>query len=311
MSKTYIKHKIPSSYEAWKENRLKGIGGSDAGAILGLNPWKSAYMLWCEKTGRIKNDEDNEAMRLGRDLEDYVARRFTEVTGKKVRKSSFSYQSAAYPFMLANVDREIVGEDALLECKTTNMLTKTDYKHGDIPDTYYAQCLHYLAVTGKQRVYLAVLVMNQGFYWFVLERDEEAIQALIEAEKLFWEEYVMKDAEPPVDGSDSTSEALAELYPTGQGSIELFDMEDTIEQLLNRKSQIKILEKECKALEQTIKSDIGSYELAYSGGHQIRWKNQMQNRVDTERLRTNYPDIYDECLKQISFRKFEIKEVKA
>ena len=88
--KNVIKHKLPSTREEWLSKRLKGIGGSDAGSILGFNPYKSAYTLWCEKTGRIHNDIDNESMRLGRDLEDYVAQRFTEATGKKVRKSGFS-----------------------------------------------------------------------------------------------------------------------------------------------------------------------------------------------------------------------------
>ena len=120
-----IKHKIPSSRENWKKDRLKGIGGSDAAIALGMSPWKSQYTLWCEKTGRINNDADNEAMRLGRDLEDYVAKRFSEETGKKVRKSTFSFQSKEHPFMLANVDRLIVGENAGLECKTTSALTKT------------------------------------------------------------------------------------------------------------------------------------------------------------------------------------------
>jgi len=179
VKKNVIKHKLPTTHEEWLEGRLKGIGGSDAGAILGLNEYKSAYTLWCEKTGRISNNIDNEAMRLGRDLEDYVAKRFEEATGKKVRRSGFSYQSKEYPFMLANVDRLIVGEDAGLECKTANMLTKTKYDKGDIPANYYAQCMHYMAVTGLSKWYIAILVMNKGFYFFEVLRDDEEINTLI------------------------------------------------------------------------------------------------------------------------------------
>ena len=82
--KPYNKIKLPETREEWLENRMKGIGGSDAGAIVGVNPWKSPYTLWCEKTGKITNDIDNEVMRQGRDLEQYVAERFCEETGKKV-----------------------------------------------------------------------------------------------------------------------------------------------------------------------------------------------------------------------------------
>ena len=82
--KGVIKHKLPKTREEWLYDRLKGIGGSDVGAVLGLNKYKSAYTLWAEKCGLLQDEEeDNEAMRVGRDLEQYVADRFTEATGKK------------------------------------------------------------------------------------------------------------------------------------------------------------------------------------------------------------------------------------
>lgn len=58
--KNVIKHKLPATHEEWLDNRLKGVGGSDAGSVLGLNKYKSAYALWCEKTGRIHKNIDNE-----------------------------------------------------------------------------------------------------------------------------------------------------------------------------------------------------------------------------------------------------------
>ena len=171
---------------------MNGIGGSDAAAAIGMSPWKSPYTLWCEKTGIINNDVDNEAMRLGRDLEDYVASRFMEETGKKVHRSSFSFQNAEYPFMLANVDRIVVGEDAGLECKTTSALTRTKYDKGDIPIQYYVQCMHYMAVTGKKKWYIAILVLGIGFYWFEVNWDDEEIANLIQAEGEFWR-YVIEN----------------------------------------------------------------------------------------------------------------------
>ena len=128
-----IKHKLPATHEEWLDNRLKGIGGSDAGSVLGMNKYKSAYALWCEKTGRIHKNIDNERMRFGRDAEDYVAKRWEEETGKKCRKSGFSFQSVDHPFMLANVDRLVVGEDAGLEIKTTSEYNKDMYSKGNVP----------------------------------------------------------------------------------------------------------------------------------------------------------------------------------
>ena len=108
------------SREDWLSLRRTGIGGSDAGAICGLNPYSSPLDVYFNKTGEAPETEDNEAMRQGRDLEEYVARRFTEETGLKVRRSNQMYRSIEHPFMIADIDRLIIGEDAGLECKTAN-----------------------------------------------------------------------------------------------------------------------------------------------------------------------------------------------
>ena len=106
---------------------------------------------------------------------------------RKIRKSGFSFQSEKHPFMLANVDRLIVGEKAGLECKTASALTRCDFENGDIPPSYYCQCMHYMAVTGFEKWYIAVLVMGKGFFWYEINRNEEEIEALIKAEGDFWE----------------------------------------------------------------------------------------------------------------------------
>ena len=308
--KNVIKHKIPSNREAWLQDRLKGIGGSDAGAILGLNPYKSPYALWCEKTGRIHKDVDNEAMRLGRDLEDYVAHRFMEKTGKKVKKSSYSFQSKEHPFMLANVDRLVIGEDAGLECKTTNMLTRTKYDRGDIPASYYAQCMHYMAVTGMSKWYIAVLVMNKGFYWYEIQRDEKEIQAIIEEEKEFWE-CVENDIEPAIDGLNSTTEALEDQYPGIQDqTIDVFGRQTELECYLKINERIKELNEEKKKYENIFKHDLGDAVIGYMDHYQISWKPQTQQRLDTKRLQEEMPEIYAYYLKETTFRKFNIKEMK-
>ena len=119
--------------EEWLKLRKTGIGGSDAGAICGLNPYSSPVKIYQDKTQEETEEEDNESMRQGRDLEDYVARRFMEETGLKVRRSSQMYRSEEYPFMLANVDRLIVGQDAGLECKTASAFSADKWKDGKIP----------------------------------------------------------------------------------------------------------------------------------------------------------------------------------
>ena len=98
--------------EEWLKLRKTGIGGSDAGAICGLNPYAGAMSVYRDKTSEELSTEDNEAMRQGRELEEYVARRFTEETGLKVRRSNVMYRNREHPFMIADVDRLIIGRDA-------------------------------------------------------------------------------------------------------------------------------------------------------------------------------------------------------
>lgn len=138
------------THEEWLAFRKQGIGGSDAGAVCGLNPYSSPMKVFRDKTSQCTEETDNEAIRQGHDLEDYVARRFTEATGKKVRRSNFMYCHEKYPFMIADVDRLVVGEDAGLECKTANAYSADKWKDGKIPLHYVIQCYHYMAVTGKK-----------------------------------------------------------------------------------------------------------------------------------------------------------------
>ena len=124
------------SHEEWLKQRKTGIGGSDAGAICGLNPYANAMTVYRDKTTDNVSDLDNEAMRQGRDLEDYVARRFMEATGLKVRRSNMMYRSEGHPFMIADVDRLVVGEDAGLECKTASAYNADKWKDGEVPKHY-------------------------------------------------------------------------------------------------------------------------------------------------------------------------------
>ena len=128
--------------ETWLKYRRNGIGGSDAGAICGMNPYVTAVNVYLDKLGKKEETEDNEAMRQGRDLEQYVAERFMEATGKKVRRANAIFSNAEYDFMYANVDRLIVGEDAGLECKTANAYSADKWKDGHIPEHYEIQCHH-------------------------------------------------------------------------------------------------------------------------------------------------------------------------
>ena len=177
--------------EKWLQYRKQGIGGSDAGAIGGFNPYRTAMQVYYDKTSDEIEDIDNEAMRQGREFEDYVARRFTEETGKKIRHANAMFYDENNPFMLADVDRMIVGENAGLECKTASPFMAEYWKDDKIPLSYQMQCYHYMSVCNADAWYLAVLIYGREFKVYKLERDEEIIANLIQLEKNFWENHVL------------------------------------------------------------------------------------------------------------------------
>ena len=152
---------VGMSHEEWLAHRKNAIGGSDAAGIVGMNQYSSPYSIWAEKLDKLPPKGDNEAMRLGRDLEEYVAKRFTEATGKKVQRENAILYNPDIPWAHANIDRRVVGEDAGLECKTCSALSMGKFKNGEFPENYYVQCMHYLSVTGCKKWYLAVLVLGK------------------------------------------------------------------------------------------------------------------------------------------------------
>ncbi len=277
------------SQEEWLAHRRKAIGGSDAAAIIGLNDYASPFSVWLDKLGKAAPVEENEALRLGHDLEEYVARRFCEATGKKVRRRNAIIYNDQYPFAHANIDREIIGENAILECKTTSRLNTHKFSEGDYPSNYYVQVMHYMAVTGAQKAYIAVLVLQEGFYWFEVNRDEKEIGALMNAERSFWA-YVTRQEEPPVISADA--DALFQAHPISDGtSIDLFGRASQMSRYLQIKEQIKALETEANTISTTIKQDLGDHESGSDGGYIATWKSQVQNTFDKKAFTAAHPGI--------------------
>lgn len=295
--------------EDWLTERKKGIGGSDAAGILGLSPWASPFSIWADKTGRLPEKEDNEAMRQGRDLEEYVASRWSEATGKKVRRDNHIIRNTDYPFALANIDRRVVGENAGLECKTTSIMNLKKYKNGEYPVNFYTQCMHYLAITGADRWYLGVLVQNQGFYEYTIERDEDEIAALMDAEGDFWK-YVEADTPPPLDGGDATTEALSTIYAESNGTaIDLFGREEIAREYQEIKSSIAILKTRLTYLAQVLKQDMQEAETGVCGPYTVTWKNAVRTLISIESLRKKYPKIdLKNLMTAKKVRRFQVTE---
>ena len=306
--------KIPTkgmTREEWLAERRKSIGGSDAAGIIGLSKWSSAYSVWADKTGRLPDKEETEAMRLGTDLEDYVAKRWAAEKGKNVIRNNHIIKNPKYPFAHANIDRAVKGERAGLECKTTSTLDVKQFHGTEFPEQYYAQCVHYLAVTGWDKWYLAVLVYGRGFYTYELQRDEAEIKALMDAEADFWE-CVKNDTPPAVDGSDATTDALTAIYTESvPGTVELFGREKLLDEYEQIVRQQKALAERREEIENTIKADLGNNERGLCGKYAISWKTQQRSTLNSKALQAAHPElVLDPFYKVTAVRPFKISEKK-
>jgi putative phage-type endonuclease len=306
-----IKEIAFNNHEEWLEIRKKYIGGSDAAAVVGLNSFSSPYTVWADKLGKLPPKEDNEAMRIGRDLEDYVAKRFTEQTGKKVRRKNFILWNEDYPFAHANVDRLIVGENAGLECKTTSVLNLKRFKNGEFPENYYVQCMHYMAVTGYKKWYLAVLILGKEFKVFEIERDEDEIKALMSAEREFWS--CVENGEPPIiDGSEATTNAIKTVLAESNDDtpVNLFAYDSTLEQYMALSKQIKELENLRDEMANKVKVFMDSSAKGESDKYKVSFLSTSRQSFDSKRFAKDNPNIdLSDYYKTSTYRTFKVTQI--
>lgn len=304
------------THDEWLALRRTGIGGSDAGAIMGVSPYKGAFSVWADKQGKLPPLEDNEAMRQGRDLEDYVARRFAETSGLRVRHEYSMLRSVEHPCMLADIDRRIIGERAGLECKTSRDITMARYRNGEYPMEYYCQCLHYLAVTGWDCWYLAVLVYGTDLLIYKICRDEvlDDIEALIKAEEAFWDSHVVLDQPPAPDALDSTAAALGSVYPHDDGTTVCADQDadQALTELAALKAQRRSIDRQITEHENQIKAAMGEAEVLAGTSVSATWRSRELTTISKTKLLKAYPNINMDAITDRNIqRRFAIKEDKS
>lgn len=299
------------SHDEWLKYRKQGIGGSDAGAICGLNPYRSPMAVYIDKTEKTIEENDNEAMRQGRDLEQYVAERFVEETGLKVRRANAIFFNDEHSYMLANVDRLIVGENAGLECKTASVYSADKWENGHIPESYEIQCHHYMAVTGADAWYIACVILGRDFVWQKIERDDETIRMLMQIESDFWNNNVLANKMPAPDGSKAAEELISKYYKDSDSdkAISLIGFEEKLKRRKEINDLVDKLETEKKQIEQEVKLYMEDAEKADSDHYSVSWKSYVSDRVDSKKLKADYPDVYKACVKASKSRRFTIKEI--
>ena len=287
--------------EEWLKWRTAGIGGSDVSIIAGINKFKSVFQLWLEKTGQIVPKEtESEYAHFGTMLEPIVKREFTKRTGLKIRSKKAILQSVEYPFMLADLDGEMV----IFEAKTASAYKQEVWENG-VPPEYILQVQHYMVVTGARKAYIAALVGGNHFYYHEVLRDEDLILQIIAMEKEFWEDSVLLHQEPVADGSDATTTFLNEKYRCSNGKeIELPEevllLCDSYEKL---SLQLKMLKEKKEAVSNQLKLHMKDYEIGKVGSRTITWKPITTTAFDKGRLAKENKDIYDKYCTQSQYRR--------
>ena len=285
--------------EEWLKVRKLGLGGSDMAAVLGLSPWRSPIDVWLDKTSDTVEEKESEPMYWGNVLEEVVAQEFAKRSGYKVRNNNFTLQSEEYPYLLANIDREIVGLDAGLECKTANAFKANEWDGDNVPDAYYIQCQHYMAVTGKSSWWIACLVGGNTFYYKEIKRNEEVIAAIIDTGAAFWE-LVKNKTMPAPDDTKQCENALKKLYQkSNDQSVELpASYGNMIIDYLEIKNQLSELEAKKRGIENVMKDFLKDNEKATYGEHFVSWKStKPRETFDAKAFKDDYPELHKQYIK--------------
>ena len=305
--------------EQWLTIRKLGIGSSDAAVAIGLSPYKCPLSLWLEKTGRKEPDDlsQKEAVLWGIELEPVLAQVYAKRTGYRVRRVNAVLQHPEHKFMLANLDREIVGHPdgpGILEIKTASYHCAPQWEEG-VPVAYQCQVLHQLAVTGHAWAEVAVLIGGQDFRIYRIERDDEKIQDLTEREARFWQ-LVQHDQQPEPDGSNDAANALNWLFPRDDG--QTVDLSDSAEfnqlfrQLLQLREQKEKVELQESQIKQRLQATLGDATTGLFAEGRVSWKRSKDRQApDLDQLSQDHPDLVNHYIKPIpGSRRFTIQPLR-
>lgn len=307
--------------EGWLKARTRGIGGSDVGAICGVSPFTSARQIYLNKTGQFQealkpSDAAKERMHFGHMLEPIVADEYSQRTGNRVVAVNATLVHKDHPWALANVDRLIVDDDGkpigVLECKTTSEYMNEEWESGNILMSYIYQLNWYLWILGLEKGAFACLVGGNKFYYYDVFRNDELLEnTIIPAAEKFWFENVLALKEPEMQATDT--DFANSIYSTVVKNSEITLPDDETNELAHTvfecKAKIKELEKIMAEAQNRLKDRLQDNEIGYTKDYTIKWSPRSQVRVDTDKLKTEFPEVYAQVQKKIEFRAMYVKGV--
>ena len=304
--------------KTWLQNRSKGIGGSDIGAICGVNKYSTPRLVYLKKTGQYEEPlkTDNAAkdrMRFGHLLEPIIAEEYAIRSGKKIAVSPATLVHRDYPWALANVDRFIVDDEGkpygILEVKTAGEFMNDMWDEGELPLYNIYQLNWYLWICNLEFGAFACLVGGNKFYYYEVYRNDELIAEMLEKGDKFWNYHVKELVEPPLTSNDTefVNGKFSDVVKNSEIVLDNAIANDLAKKVKEIKASVKELEKQQDAAANALKEMMANNEIAYTADYIIKWSPRSQQRVDSDKLKTMYPEVYTNCLKKISFRAFSVK----
>lgn len=296
--------------DAAAHDRRAFLGGSDAGAILGLSPWATPYEVWLEKTGEPKLEDPKKQKFFARRKrqEPVVLEMLLEEKG--IRAKSINTRAFHPMFSFISCEIDAIADDGLeVEIKTVHPFKAKEWGTEDtdeIPPYITAQALHGLMVTGQPRRLVAALIGVDDLRIYMVERDEPTLAQMLEHELAFWQMVQTRTPPPPVKLTD-----VEKLYGVDKGQLLAIDDQvaiiDSLERIRTLKAQIKQDEQLLEAEQLIVKSFMKEAAVLTLGGKKAcSWKSQTANRIDVELLRAEQPAIAQKYTKQSPSRVFRI-----
>jgi len=262
------------------------IGASDAAAILGLSRWRTPLEVWAEKTQTVpRTEEENIPAEIGNELEDYVARKWSQRTGKKVHRVNEAFAHKKFPFIKAHIDRKVEGENSILQCKTCSAYKYAEWEGEEMPLDYIIQEYVELACSGYDRAYIYVLIGNNKFEERVIERDDKAMNDIIEKLGRFWIVFVAPKVMPQTV-TYKDGEILQGIYPEAKedSAISLSDeVNAIIESIEGMKRDRDALEKQIDKEQNGLKLMLKDADTGTTGLWKLRWYNVPAAHVEFDK----------------------------
>lgn len=311
----------------WRQLRRSGIGGSDAGAIMQVSKYASPLTICMDKTGRGEDFEGNEATEVGNILEplirDYIVVPYLGDHGVPIADIGavrHTYRSKQWPWMMANIDGfiDLDGSDPRrvgLEIKTGGSYQLADWGGMDgneVPDTYYAQVQHYMAVTGSDLWIVFGLIGNRRLYRNV-PRNEAYIANLVEEEREVWHAIETNDplhfpAPIGLDAEDAAIRALS--TPMTDEDVDLSHIETIIERYQVLGNEIKDMTKAKKEAQQIIKATMGRARTGHAGRYTVTRTAYVKQQFDAAQYAKDHPDEVADYMREIEIDFPRVKEAK-